>query len=187
MSKQRAFLAWLAASLVVPVGCIAWWLLRNQPVPKLPPRVVAKEAPSAERVAASVATVSLVREPEPRDGDTLPDGLRIAPANSGQAHEVGMLPHPITEQHRRIFRENALIGQLNGAMDAKDARGLRALVAEYRDEYPEDAHVLQEGYELVAQCLEGTSDDLRAAAQRFYDERLDSGLRRYIRRHCLES
>ncbi len=98
-----------------------------------------------------------------------------------------MVPHPITEQHRRIFRENALIGQLDGAMDAKDALELRALVAEYRDEYPEDAHILQEGYELIAQCLEGTSDDLRAAAQRFYDERLDSGLRRYIRRHCLES
>lgn len=171
----------------MPAGCVVWWHLRDDPVPELSPRAVAKAAPTSAPLAASVAAVSFVREPELRDSDTLPDGLRIAPANSGEAHEVGMVPHPITEQHRRIFRENALIGQLDGAMDAKDALELRALVAEYRDEYPEDAHILQEGYELIAQCLEGTSDDLRAAAQRFYDERLDSGLRRYIRRHCLES
>ncbi len=184
MSKGRAFVAWVAASLLVPVGCVAWWPACDQPVPELPPRVVAQAALTS---TASGAKRCLAREPEPRDDDTLPDGVRVAPANSGQAHQVGMVPHPLTEQHRRIFRENALIGQLDGAMDAKDARGLHALVAEYRDEYPEDAHVLQEGYELIAQCLEGSSDDLRAAAQRFYDERLDSGLRRYIRRHCLES
>jgi hypothetical protein len=71
------------------------------------------------------------------------------------------------------------------AKDAKDARGLRALAADHRDEYPEDSHVIHEGYEIIAQCLEGITDERRETAQR-YDERLDSGLRRYIRRHCLE-
>jgi hypothetical protein len=110
----------------------------------------------------------------------------IAPANTGAAHAAGMLPHPITPEHERIFRENSLIGSLDGAMDAKDAPGMRVLLKEYHDEYPEDANVLQEGYALIASCLENPGAGARAAAQRYYDERLDSGLRRFIRRHCLE-
>jgi hypothetical protein len=191
VSKRRSPLTWGAELLAVPVLSATWWCLREPAAHELSRR---REAPSLAaaqvpvRPAVSAASVaSLVRDVSVLDSDTLPDGLRIAPANSGQAHEPGMLPHPITDQHRRIFRENALIGQLNGAMDARDARGLRALVAEYRDQYPEDAHVLQDGSELIARCLEGTDDTLRAAARRYYDERLDSGLRRYIRRHCLEN
>jgi hypothetical protein len=191
MSNPRASMAWVAALLAVPLACGSWWLLRDAKVaelstaePTASPRV-AVEAPVGP-AAPAVSVASIVREVPARDDNTLPDGIRIAPANSGQAHEVGMVPHPITEQHRRIFRENALIGQLNGAMDARDARGLRALTADYRDEYPEDAHVLLEAYELIAQCLEGKTVELRETAQRYYDERLDSGLRRYIRRHCLE-
>ena len=100
---------------------------------------------------------------------------------------VGMLPHPITPQHERIFHENNLIGDLNGAMDVKDVAGLRQLLKQYREEYPEDSHVLQEGYELIANCLERPGPETRAVAQRYYDEQLDSGLRRHIRRHCLEA
>lgn len=188
MSDRRtSLLVWIAALLAVPAACVSWWLLRERPVPELSPRRVAEVTPVPAPVPVGVSVASFVRKPEVRDSDTLPDGLRIAPANSGEAHEPGMVPHPITEQHRRIFRENALIGQLNGAMDAKDARGLRALVAEYRDEYPEDSHVLQEGYEIIARCLEDRTEKVRETAQRYYDERLDSGLRRYIRRHCLEN
>jgi len=60
------------------------------------------------------------------------------------------------------------------------------LLAQYRDEYPEDAHVLQRGYELIADCMERPGPETRGVAQRYYDEELDSGLRRYIRRYCLE-
>lgn len=98
-----------------------------------------------------------------------------------------MLPHPISPEHQRIFRENNLIGDLNGAMDVKDVAGLRKLLQQYREEYPEDAHVLQDGYELIANCLERPGPETRPIAQRYYDEELDSGLRRYIRRHCLEA
>jgi len=179
-----------AAILVVPAACASWWLLRERPVSEGHARQVAATAPLVTPAAPArdVSVASFVREHPIRDTDTSAtlDGIRIAPANSGEAHEEGMVPHPITEQHRRIFRENQLIGQLNGAMDAKDAHGLRALVAEYREEYPEDSHVLQEGYELIASCLEGATGGLREAAQTYYDERLDSGLRRYVRRHCLE-
>jgi len=72
-------------------------------------------------------------------------------------------------------------------MDVADIAGLRRLLHEYREEYPEDAHVLQDGYALIADCLERLDPQTRATAQRYYDEELDSGLRRYIRRHCLEA
>ena len=114
------------------------------------------------------------------------DGVPIRPAGSADIDARGMVPHPITPTHERIFHENNLIGDLNGAMDVKDAAGLRRLLQQYRDEYPEDAHVLQDGYELIANCLEQPGPETRSLAQRYYDDQLDSGLRRYVRRYCLE-
>lgn len=98
-----------------------------------------------------------------------------------------MLPHPITPQHERIYRENSLVSNLNGAMDVKDVDGMRALLKQYREEYPEDANVLQDGYAIIADCLERVGPDTRAAGQRYYDAERASSLRRYIRRHCLEN
>jgi hypothetical protein len=95
-------------------------------------------------------------------------------------------PHPITPAHLRIFRENNLIGALNGAMDVKDPHGMRRLLAQYRSEYPEDPHGLQEGYEIVADCLGNPGEASAAAAQKYYDTKTASSLRRYVRRHCFE-
>ena len=95
-------------------------------------------------------------------------------------------PHPITPQHERIFRENNLTFALDGAVDAEDTSGIRRLLAIYREEYPEDSLVLQQGYQIIADCLERPGTATRAVAQRFYDTELASSLRRHIRRHCLE-
>jgi hypothetical protein len=110
----------------------------------------------------------------------------IRPTGSEEENAIGAPSHPITPEHRRIFRENNLIGDLNGAMDVMDVAGLRRLLQQYREEYPEDAHVLQDGYALIADCLERPGPETRAVAQRYYDVERASGLRRYIRRHCLE-
>ncbi len=197
--------------LAAPALLVIWALLPEERVPEPPsvaspalapasPRAVAPqpqhasaEAPSARTAAAFRPSAQTAREravsqqTTPASADVTPDGLRIAPANDGEPHEPGMLPHPITPQHERIFRENALVASLNGAMDVKDAKGLRALLEAYREEYPEDAHVLQDGYAIIADCLENPGPKTRAVAQRYYDEELASGLRRYIRRHCLEN
>jgi hypothetical protein len=165
---------------VLVVAAVAWWLLRPSPVvPDLPGPAAIVDAPRPANAPA--------RPPETSPVNYSPDGIPIRPAGSAEVNAEGMLPHAITPQHERIFRENNLIGNLNGAMDVKDAAGLRALLKQYRDEYPEDAHVLQEGYELIANCLERPGAETRAVAQRYYDEQRDSGLRRYIRRHCLEA
>jgi hypothetical protein len=94
-------------------------------------------------------------------------------------------PHPHTPEHERIFHENNVIGQLNGAMDVGDFIGMRRLNAEYRKEYPEDGHLLQEGYEIIADCLEELTEERRARAKRFWQTERGSQLRRYVRRHCL--
>ena len=164
---------------LLALAALAWWARRPAPAPAPAPRpgpVLAGRG--AERVPALRAAAAPV--------NFTPEGLPIRPAGSVDMDSAGMVPHPITPQHQRIFRENNLIGDLNGAMDVKDAPGLRRLLQQYRDEYPEDAHVLQDGYAMIASCLESVTPETRAAAQRYYDEELDSGLRRYIRRHCLE-
>lgn len=78
------------------------------------------------------------------------------------------------------------MASLNGAVDVRDADGIRRLVATYRDEYPEDEHLLQDGYAIIADCIEHPGAASRARAQRYYDEALASNIRRYVRRHCLE-
>jgi hypothetical protein len=167
------------ASLLA-VGALAWWLLSPSSVPpELPGPAVAAPMPAAPAPAA----VDLRGQTA---AINFQDGMPVYPAGSAQVNGEGMVPHPITPTHERIFRENNLIGNLNGAMDVKDVAGLRALLKQYRDEYPEDAHVLADGYQLIADCLEHPGAATRAVAQRYYDEQRDSGLRRYIRRHCLE-
>lgn len=95
-------------------------------------------------------------------------------------------PHPLTPQHERIYRENKLTFALDGAVEVEDVAGIRRLLSIYRQEFPEDSLVLQQGYELIADCLERPGAKTRAAAQRFYDTELASALRRHVRRHCLE-
>ena len=116
------------------------------------------------------------------------DGLPIHPRGSAKTPEgIPVHPHGFTPAHERIYRENNLVGQLDGAMDVKDVQGMRRLLAEYRAEYPEDSHEMQTGYQLIADCLEFPDDPVkRAAAREYYDTETASGLRRYIRRHCLE-
>jgi hypothetical protein len=174
-----------AALLGLPLVAGIWSLARPDPVPK---KVVDHPVAATAAVPAALLASVPAALPESVAGrrPEAPSMPPIAPANTGAPHAAGMLPHPITPEHRRIFRENSLIGSLDGAMDAKDAPGMRVLLKQYREEYPEDANIMQEGYELIASCLENPGPGPRAAAQRYHDERVDSGLRRYIRRHCLE-
>ena len=97
-----------------------------------------------------------------------------------------MHPHPITPAHQRIYRENRLVGALDGAMDVKDAAAMRRLLQTYRDEYPEDDNMLQDGYAIVADCFERPGEATRAAALAWADTHRGSTLRRFVSRHCLE-
>jgi hypothetical protein len=152
-------------------------------VPEPAPASAAPESPAA----APAADAPLAGQPPPTTLARLGAEPRpVAPPNAAEVEGDGPPhPHPITPAHERIYRENNFIGSLNGAMDVKDAAGLRRILAQYRDEYPEDSLALQAGYALIADCLEHPGSSTEAAARRYYETETASTLRRYVRRHCL--
>jgi hypothetical protein len=147
---------------------------RAPPDPRLPPA----QASASERELEGLGRGAARALPEV--GSALPaHSAERAVDGSGQ-------PHPLTVRHRRIFEENNAIGALSGAMDQGDVAALRRLNARYRQQYPEDEHDLQEGYELIAACLEDRTPQVIEAARSFWQVHRASQLRRHVRRHCLE-
>jgi len=151
-----------------------WWLLGGRAATRAPTPDV--EAELAEPPAPSPRPLPPPRPPAARP-----------PAAAPVPDDDPVHPHPITAAHQLVFRENALIGAINGAMDVKDARGLRELLDQYRREYPEDPSQLQEGYRIIADCLDNPGAASTAAAQRYCDVERGSTLRRFVGRHCLEN
>jgi hypothetical protein len=91
------------------------------------------------------------------------------------------------EAHRRIDRENQLIQRLNDAMDSRDVRAMREMIAEYRALDPSDVEGNQAGYTVISECIAHPGEASLAAAHQFYDTQRHSPLRRYVRRICFES
>ena len=71
-------------------------------------------------------------------------------------------------------------------MEVKDVAGMRRLLAQYRREYPEDDQELQDGYGVIADCIEHPGAGPRAAAERWLDAHNGSTAKRYVLRYCVE-
>jgi hypothetical protein len=180
-----------AFALLVAAGIAAWLMFRPEPRRKaVEPPVEVAEAPLPPEVEAPrprAAAPAPRPAARPADEVVTSDGLPIMPAGANDPRPDGPVhPHPITPQHQRIYRENRLVGELNGAMDVKDVPALRRMLEEYRRDYPEDDNMLQDGYAVIADCLERPGDDARAAATRWAETHRGSTLRRFVNRHCLE-
>ena len=179
----------IRAGLALVLGFALWWGFRDaEPPPPVAPLRASEPAPSAPPVLAPAAVTSAVPSPA-RSGayETANDGIPIrGPGAIDDSDAELRHPHPITPAHERIFKENNMIGALNAAMDLGNVAELRRLNREYRDQYPEDSHLLQTGYDLIADCMERRTAATRVAAERFYDTQIASTLRRYVRIHCLE-
>lgn len=174
-ARSRAALTGVALLVALLGAC---WLLWPESAAPEPPATAAEPSRALDEPIVASVQPALERAA---------DGVPIMPAEPSQASaDEPRHPHPHTPIHDRIYRENTLFGQLNGAMDVKDVPGLRRLLEQYREEYPEDAHFLQEGYAIIADCLERPADEAaRAAGERYWNTRRASILRRYVRRHCL--
>jgi len=169
-----------AGAAVIAAAALYVWATRSSP--QLTERAPTPITESEDRIHANTRPAA-----GPAQLELASDGIPIMPAGSAPTPSPEPRhPHPITAQHERIYRENNLTFALDGAVDVEDAPGIRRLLARYRDEFPEDSLVLQQGYAIIADCLEHPSSATRAAAQRFYDTELASALRRHVRRHCLE-
>ena len=101
---------------------------------------------------------------------------------TGLAH-----PHPITPMHQRLYAENRLVGAIEGAIDGKDAAEIRRLLEQYRREYPEDDQEVQDGYALIADCMDHAGASARAAAERWLDAHNGSTAKRYVLRYCFDA
>src|SRR6188768_2864453 len=136
-SRQRLFA--LVAGLVIVVAAI-WYFLRRAETQE-PPMPVADEAPAALAVEAPPPPPSPAPAAPPaaphKEEPVAEDGVPFMPPHDEDPRPPGYAhPHPITPKHRRIYAENGLIESLNGAMDVKDAAGLRRLLEKYRRDYP---------------------------------------------------
>jgi hypothetical protein len=174
----------LGGVLVIGLGL---WLFRRPGVTA--ETVQALEPPPGNTtLLVEVAESAPARPTHPAEHPELSaDGVPIMAFGSKDNSRAGPRhPHPITPEHLRILRENSLIEALNGAMDAGDYLALRSMNQNYRKQYPEDANRLQDGYDLIAACLERRTLQTEARARRFFDQERASILRRYVRRHCLE-
>src|SRR5262245_5431372 len=185
-SRQRLFA--LVAGLVIVLAAI-WYFLRRAETQATPAPVAEdKQAAPADEAPPAPARPAPVAAPERRaDIERADDGMPIMPASpDARIPEGPVHPHPITPQHQRIFAENQLVGALNGAMDVKDVPAMRRMLEQYRREYPEDDNILQDGYAVIADCLEHPGGAARAAAQRWIEGHNGSILKRFVNRHCLE-
>jgi hypothetical protein len=183
-SSRRTFV--IRAGLALLLGFALWWGFHETktPVPPEPmPAIEPTRSPSPTPARAAV-TASPVPTPAP---SAAPQDAGLRSPDPVDDSDAELRPsHPITPAHERIYRENNMIGAMNAAMDLGNIEELRRLNREYRREYPEDSHLMQEGYDIIADCMERRTAANRVAAQRFYDTQIASMLRRYIRIHCLQ-
>jgi hypothetical protein len=186
MSSERRPLV-LVGGIVAVAFALVWLVLRRGEPDEASAAPPADEpaAPIAERHLPPIPRTPPVAETKPYKEEVVTsDGVPIAPARGevvGQAH-----PHPITPQHERIYGENRYVGAIEGAMEVKDAAGMRHLLDQYRREYPEDDQELQGGYAAIIDCIEHPGTGPRAAAARWLDTHNGSAAKRYVLRYCMD-
>ena len=184
-SGRRLFI--LVSALVVALAGV-WLLVRERAPEPIATAPAEEEAPPPQEAPRALPR----RAPAPPPPESTPhkeeivtsDGLPIMPVRgepSGLAH-----PHPITPMHQRIYAENRLVGAIEGAIDVKDAAAIRRLLEQYRREYPEDEQDVQDGYAVIADCIDHAGAPARAAAERWLDAHNGSTAKRYVLRTCLE-
>jgi hypothetical protein len=175
--RKTRIVAWLVAAAAIG-GAFIMLSHRHAQAESRPER--ADEA-ALQESNVMAATLSARANPERAS-----DGIAIMPPGPRDPVPAGPVhPHPITPEHQRIFGENRLISALNGAVDAADAPALRRVLADYSEQYPEDAQDVQGGYAVIADCLEHPGESSRSAAERWSDEHHGSTVRRFVIRHCL--
>jgi len=165
------------AALVLLAAAVGLWLFK--PAPDAPSVHTRAEPREPEVIPAFAAPERMAPTRAPLED------IPVMQAGSEDSTEAGPRhPHPIDATRLRIYRENNLIGAMNQAMDLGRYQELRAINAQYREDYPEDEHVLQTAYDLIADCQEGLSDERQARAREFWKQHRSSQLRRFVRRHC---
>lgn len=177
-NEKPALLGPIAVVVLLVVGALV--VLSAEGSPKETPNVTEQTpatAPSPKLTPSMTPALEYAADGIPFK----PKDPSVSPDPEGPMH-----PHPHTPEHERIYRENNLFGAISGAMDRRDTRGMRELLAEYETDYPEDSHLLQQGFAVIADCIDHPGETSRAAARSYYKNNKASNIRRYVRRHCFD-
>ncbi len=134
--------------------------------------------PATEPRAASPALVD--ERPLP------PPETKLVAATQVARFDEQRHPHPITTQHLENFRQVDLLDGAWSALQRHDFARARELVARHRRDYPGQWEDMNEGLEILAECLERPSAEILERAARFHRERTASMMRKRVRRYCLE-
>jgi hypothetical protein len=171
MMRARTKLAWSIAA-----GALALALLALMSLP------IGREARPSARATAERAAPSLSDAPprEPAVRST-PAAATLVNTAAGDRH-----PHPITAEHRRLYRDADLIDGAAAALRKNDVAHARALLAQHRTEYAPGEGSDSEGLALLADCIERTDAGSIERARAFYGANTHSMVRRQIRKQCLE-
>ncbi len=94
-------------------------------------------------------------------------------------------PHPITAEHRRLYRDADLIDGAAGALRKHDVAQARVLLADHEREFGSKPGSDTQGLMLLADCIEQRDAASIERAQAFYDRHTHSMVRRQIRKQCL--
>ncbi|AUX32128.1 MULTISPECIES: hypothetical protein [Sorangium] len=179
---------WAVAALALLGGAL--WLVdrSREPDGRRPPS--SRQEASQEETPREAASRRTTSEPPALAGSAQLAAAALDLAVIGPSpddrHDGPAHPHPITPRHLEMQHENGLIALLNDAMSARNGARMRELVHEYRRTHPGDPSRLQDGYEIIAGCLEAPGEASRAAAEGYYAEHRASTVRRFVRAICLE-
>jgi hypothetical protein len=196
MSVGRSFArSWgrgLAVLVMFVVGALLIWFALRRGGPLL--SEVEREAPAA---AASEAPVPVPAPVPARAIAVAQGGPTAVPADPYEGMYAGpgpddpagpgMLPHPITPEHVRIYRDVELLDSAWQALKRRDFERARSLLREHASEYAASGYDdINDGLTILTDCMEHPSASTRERARRFYEQRTASTTRRRIRKHCLE-
>jgi hypothetical protein len=130
-------------------------------------------------------------EPAPTQTDAAPLHAPVvrtaqAPSTLASTATHDRHPHPITAEHRRLYRDADLIDGAAALLRKGSTAEARALLAQHRTEYPQREGSDNEGLALLADCIERRDAPSIERARSFYDRNTHSMVRRQIRKQCLE-
>jgi hypothetical protein len=177
---RRLLELWLGAGLVV---ALVLWLCA--------PREAEKTAASSPKPARSAhaAEVARTRAAETRSMLQTLGQLALAARTAEPQPDATPRPdppHPITADHRRLYRDVDLLHAADQAISEQRFAEARALLAQHHRELPGMSPIEEEGLWLLSDCAEQRSAQNVARVQAFYDQHTASSVRRRLRRACLE-
>jgi len=138
----------------------------------------ARRAPSIAASASPQVDATTLHAPAVRTGST---ESTLASTAARDRH-----PHPITAQHRRLYRDADLIDGAAALLRKGSVAEARARLAQHRTEYSPHEGSDNEGLALLADCIERRDATSIERARAFYDRYTHSMVRRQIRKQCLE-